>query len=225
LRALWLRTSFAPRQWQLQSVVTAAAVTLPSDGQHWVEVRGEDLAGNLQQNVSRFHLVLDRAAPTVSVPAWLSFAAVSNDTAPRITLQRSEATARVWWALNASEAWVEAQGTGTTVDIQLSGLLDGLQVLRLKVEDDLGNRFVHPLALQWLLDTLSPSGTVLSGPPSPDSSSEGSFTLQCSGPLRHHPEDHLHPRLRCNAAGDAQGGSHSRDGSDCADCHPTAQWG
>ena len=147
------------------------------DGLHWVVLWGVDVVGNVQEKGFNYTWLLDTTAPTVELLRSESLSAATKETSLTFTVQRSEANATVWWAVD-STGWTELLNTESSFMANVGG--DGTHVLRLKSADVLGNQFVNSTAWQWILDTASPTSRVSQGPKSPSVSSSAEFLVECT---------------------------------------------
>jgi hypothetical protein len=156
-------------------------VTAAVDGLHVVEMKGVDMAGNVQLNTSVAHWVLDRTAPTVELLGRdVLPPVVALNSSLELRIRRGDAAAPVWWSVNGSgqdSVWQEVPLQKSTLTVHNRGL--GRHSLHLKSVDAVGNVFEGED--MWLWDVgLPPSVLQVRGPVDPSHSAKGVFSITCA---------------------------------------------
>lgn len=147
-----------------------------ADGAHVFQARAVDAAGNVDPTPAVREFTVDSTPPTVQIESGPSGA--TNSVKPTFTFSTSGATT-VQCSLETQAAAGEGVEWGacttSTSYTPLLPLLDGSYVFRVRVGDAAGNNAVAER--DFIVDTVAPDTTILSGPSGPTDDPKPTFTF------------------------------------------------
>jgi outer membrane protein OmpA-like peptidoglycan-associated protein len=154
------------------------ALTGLADGDHTLQVRATDAAGNVESTPAVAHWTVDTAAPATSVTARPEALVRTNTAVVAFTSADPHAT----FACKLDGAdWAPC-----TAPHSVTGLADGDHTLRIRATDPAGNTESAPAVINWTVDTTAPASPRLTAKPAPNATTtrftidrEPGTQLQC----------------------------------------------
>ena len=158
---------------QLDSAPFAACTTPTSysgltDGSHTFQVRARNASGQTDPTPASFVWTIDTAAPSLTLDGKPS--ALTNVPTATFTFSSTEAGATFECRLN-NGAWVACASPQS-----YPNLADGGHTFDVRAKDAAGNTS-NPISHAWTVDTVPPETTIISGPPTPSTTTDATFTF------------------------------------------------
>jgi hypothetical protein len=164
-------------------------VSVTTDGNHSLDVRARDAAGNVDSSPESHRWTLDRVAPVTSLTGKPS-PATSSNTATFTFSSNEPSKFRCQW--DTSQPLEDCQSP-----IELLGLPDGTRWFEVYAVDLSGNADGSPERYTWVIDTRAPIPKILTKPPSQSNATAATFTFTFESP----PDDNELVTYECELDG------------------------
>ncbi|GAM09006.1 ultraviolet-B receptor UVR8 [Geobacter sp. OR-1] len=143
-----------------------------ADGSHVFMVRAIDPAGNVDNSLLGCSWVIDTTAPNTTIVTQPSNP--SNKVSGGIGFSSSETGSTYECSLN------NAEFATCTSPYYFSGLSNGAHQFLVRAKDPAGNVDQSPATVNWVIDTVWPDTSIVSGPPQVSAVNSGSFAFSAT---------------------------------------------
>ena len=142
-----------------------------TDGQHRLQVRATDAAGNTDATPASYSWTVDTTAPVTTITD-------GPDALTKLT------TASFTFTANEPATFECALDTDTfsACRTEYTDLPDGQHHLQVRATDSAGNTDATPASYSWTVDATAPVTTIAGGPSSPSNETTASFTFTADEP-------------------------------------------
>ena len=153
-----------------------------ADGQHTIQVRAKDGAGNADLTPASRTFTVDTAPPDTAITSGP--AGTTNDNTPTFAFTSTETGSTFECKLDNAADWTPCSGSHTT-----AALADGQHTIQVRAKDGAGNTDPTPASRTFTVDATPPDTLITSGPSGTTSdntptfefsSTEGGSTLECN---------------------------------------------
>ncbi|RYZ02713.1 MAG: hypothetical protein EOO73_30595 [Myxococcales bacterium] len=151
------------------------STTALADGQHTLDVRAKDLAGNVDPSPANHTWTVDVTAPDTTIKT--AEPNPTNDPTGDFVFESNEAAATFECSLDGA-AYAVCNATYSTPT-----LADGLHKLSVRAKDASGNVDAIPATYEWLVDTGAPETAISLKEPSPTNDPTGDFGFTSNDPM------------------------------------------
>ncbi|TPE43066.1 Ig-like domain-containing protein [Pontibacter mangrovi] len=148
-----------------------------NDGEHTLQVRAIDQAGNMDATPASYTWVQDTKAPGAPVVQAPAGGAILNENKPAISGTAEAATTVSVFAGNTRIGTATAGSDGTWRLTPASALAEGEQRITAKAADEVGNVSAASAVRTFTVDTKAPETTIAAGPDAISNTAEPEFTF------------------------------------------------